>query len=361
MISTERKWATRAYRDGDEEEIFGLWKAVYPSHPYNREQWMRWWRWMYRANPSGMGVICLAEHDGKIIGQVAEVPMMLKIGSERVLVSLGIDAMTHPEYRRHGVLAEVAKVRHAEDEKHGVRATYSFPNKLSYAATIKGGLAFDIATMQKIVRPLNWQNALRTRTNNRLSLTSGAVAGDLLGPVFFRAGKAPVLEGLTVTRVSCFDERIDDLWRRASDQYQVLVLRNKEYLNWRYAAAPERDYLIYVAERSEAVVGYLVLSRKQADQAKIGVIIDVFAESEEVTQCLISEASERCKQEKLDLIYGARIAGTSLARAYRRNGFVPVPFAEDIRVIGFSFSPNITEQLRNPKNWFLQIGDSDEA
>ena len=359
MSSTERRWSTRTYRDGDEEGIFELWKAVYPEHSYDQQQWMRWWRWMYKANPSGMGVICLAEHDGKIVGQTGEIPMMMKIGSESVLVGLGIDAMTHPEYRRKGILIELVKARRAESEKRGIRATYSFPNRLSYAAMMTRGLTFDIATMQKVVRPLNWRNTMRTRTNNRLLLTVGRVAGGLLGTVFFRAGKVPVLEGLTVARVSFFDERVNGLWRRISDQYQVMVLRSQEYLNWRYVAAPDRDYLIYVAERSGAVVGYLVLSRKQVDQAKMGIIVDVFAESEKVTRCLISEAVERCRQEKVDLLYSARIAGTSLARAYRRNGFLPVLFARGIRLIGRSNSPSIAGKMRDSKNWFLQMGDSD--
>ena len=221
--------------------------------------------------------------------------------------------------------------------------------------------AFDIATMQKVVKPLNWRNAMRTQTKNRLLVTIGAAAGGLLDAMFFRARKPPVPEGLTIAQVPSFDERIDELWRRVSSQYQVVVVRNKEYLNWRYVAVPDTDYLICLAERAEAVVGYLVLSRKQVDRARIGIILDVFAESEEIAQCLVSEALTRCRQDKLDLLYGARMAGTSLARTFRRSGFVPVPFVKAIRVTGRSVSPGIAGQLQNPKNWFLQIGDSDET
>jgi N-acetylglutamate synthase-like GNAT family acetyltransferase len=361
MRAAERKWSIRPYENGDEEGIFALWKAVYPEHPYDREQWMRRWQWMYRANPSGVGVVCLAEHDGRIVGQAAEVPMTMKIGSESVLASLGLDAMTHPDYRHQGMYAALVKARRAESKARGILATYSFPNAVSYIVGQKLE-ACEIAKMQKVVRPLNWWNALRIQTKNRALLTIGGVAGGLLDTLFFRSRKTPIPKGLTIAQVPCFDERIDELWEKVSDQYQIMVMRNKQYLDWRYVTAPDRDYLIYVAERSEAVVGYLVLSRKQVDRAEIGIIIDVFTESEEVAERLISEAVERCRQEKVDLLYGARMQSGSLAKAFRKNRFLSAPFLKEKRLMGYLHSPSIDSRfLQDQNNWFIQIGDSDEA
>lgn len=361
MSKTSPKWFTRAYREGDEEGIFDLWKAVYPENPYDRRQWMRWWQWMYRVNPMGMGVICVAEHDGRIVGHAAEVPLAMKVGGENIPVGLGIDAMTHPEYRRQGMYLAVVKARRALGEARGIRATYAFPNKLSYPGQTNELGAFDIATMQKVIRPLNWRNAVKTQTRNRLVVAISPVAGALLDATFFKPGKASSVKGLNIVQVPRFDERIDSLWRRASSQYQVLVVRNRDYLNWRYVAVPDADYLICIAEREGLIAGYLVISRKQLGQARIGVILDIFSESEQVAQCLIADAMTRCRQERLDLLYGARVAGTPLARAFRRNGFLPALFVKAIRVTGRSVSPDITSQLQNPKNWFLQIGDSDET
>jgi GNAT superfamily N-acetyltransferase len=363
MSDTEQKWSIRPYRDGDEDGILELWKAVYPEHTYDREQWMKWWQWMYRANPNGMGVIFLAEQEGRIIGHTAEIPVMMKIGSGSVLVGISLDAMTHPDYRRQGTFVALVKARSVESEKRGIRATYGFRNKFSYpypALADKVGM-FDGATMQKVLRPLDWKNALRTQTQNRFLLTIGSATGGLLSTVFFRARNKPLSKGLTVAQEPHFDDRINDLWRRVSSQYQAIVSRNMEYLNWRYVAVPHRDYSIYLASRSETVAGYLVVGRREADSARIAIIVDVLAESEEVAECLISKAVEHCRLDKRDLIWSARIAGTSLARAYRRNGFVSVPFAKSIGIKGRSSSPSIARQMQNPKNWFLQMGDSDEA
>jgi hypothetical protein len=81
-----------------------------------------------------------------------------------------------------------------------------------------------------------------------------------------------------------------------------------------------------------------------------------------VTQHLISAAVERCRREKGALLWTARIAGTSLAAAYRREGFLSPPFSKkSIAISVRSDSPSIAQQLHDPQNWFIQMGDSDEV
>ena len=60
----ERVWSIRAYKKGDEDDIFELTKAVHPEQEYDWKKWMRWWRWMYIDNPAGDSRIWVADHDG---------------------------------------------------------------------------------------------------------------------------------------------------------------------------------------------------------------------------------------------------------------------------------------------------------
>ena len=54
------------------------------------------------------------------------------------------------------------------------------------------------------------------------------------------------------------------------------------------------------------------------------------------------------------------IANEQHLKAVRRNGFMSVPFAKGIRFCAYSSSPHISKDfLKNPRNWFVQIGDSD--
>ena len=363
MSGTPRKWIARPYRDGDEEGILELWKAVYPDRRYVREDWLAWWRWMYRDNPAGRGVIALADHDGKIIAHTAEIPMMMKIGDADVLAAIGLDAMTHPDYRRQGTYAATVELRRQESQKRGIRAEYAFRSKYSYAYPGLSGKVgmFDAATLPKVFRPLDWRATLKTQTGNKLVLAFGPTAGGLAAAVALRPAGTRLPEGMTLSQADRFDERFDQLWSRVSVRYRAALSRKKEYLNWRYVAVPDRHYTILTSGRPDTISGYVVFSCADADGTVTGLIAEVVAESQSVEECLIRAAVQRCREGKAALVWGARLAGTPLAAAYKRQGFIAAPRSKTKLVTACAFSPELDAELRKPDAWFLQMGDSDEA
>ncbi len=363
MSVAPRKWIARPYRDGDEEGILELWRAVYPDRKYVREDWLAWWRWMYRDNPAGMGVIALADHDGRIIAHTAEIPMMMKIGEGEALAAIGLDAMTHPGYRRQGTYAATVELRRQESQKRGIRAEYAFRSKYSYAYPGLSGKVgmFDAATLPKVFRPLDWAATLKTQTGNKLVLALGPAAGGLLTSVALRPAKARLPDGMTLSEVDRFDDRFDQLWARVSPRYRSAVSRKKDYLNWRYVAVPDRHYTILTARDASAVSGYAVFSCADADGTITGLIAEVVAETRPVEECLIEASVQRCREAKAALVWAARLASTSLAKAYRRQGFIAAPRSKTKLVTACAFSPELTAEMQKPGAWFLQMGDSDEA
>lgn len=363
VSTSAANWVARPYREGDEEGILDLWRAVYPERTYVREEWLKWWRWMYRDNPRGMGVIMLAEAQGKIVSHAAEIPVKMKIGSEEVLTAIALDAMTHPDFRRHGVLAVLVKMRREEGERRGVRATYGFRNKYSYPYPNLATrlVMFDGATIEKVLLPVDWRAALRTQTGNGLALALGPVAGRLADAVVFRPRKARCPEGLSIEQIEQFDDRAGRLWARVSQRYRAIVVRDQKYLNWRYVDVPDRHYTRLVAGRADDIAGFVVFSCAVVEGTRTGCIVDVVAESGEVAECLIAAAAGRCREMKAALIWSARIAGTPLAGAFRRQGFITAPRSRSIVVKGWTNSPELAAELREAGHWFLQMGDSDEA
>jgi GNAT superfamily N-acetyltransferase len=356
----ERKWSIREYKEGDEEGILELCKAVYPSRSYDREQWMRWWHWMYKENPVGLGKIWVADDNGKIVGHHPLVFMMLKAGNQLVKASYMIDRMTHPDYRHQGMASKVQKRALNEAEREGVWVSLGTPNEAAYLVDRKTGY-LGVARKQIVLKPLNWGNSLKMRTSNRFLIILGAVLGKLLTKIMFGGKRAPVIQGLTIAQVPSFDERINELWARVSDRYKIIVLRDKENLNWRYCTVPDVNYSIYTAEKAGGICGYIVFRCMQEGHTKTGVIFDILAESEPIFHCLISKAVEQCQREKVDAIYGIMIVDKTLIRAFEKNGFICLPFLRNGWFELYSSSPPVSKAfLREPKNWFVQIGDSDK-
>lgn len=360
-MTMKRKWSMRVYNEGDEEGILELWKAVHPEREYDREKWLRWWRWMYKENPAGEGRIWLAEHGDKIVGQYAIMPVNVKIGNKIVFSSQSLDTMTHPDYRRQKVFETLAKRVYDEAANDGIHIVYGFPNKFSYPGFIKKLSWFDIAPLQIMLKPFNWRSAIRLKVKNKfLQKVLALGAGLVFNKIFFRTQQPPFAEGLAINQVSSFDDRINDFWAKVSSQHQIMVVRNKDYLNWRYST-PEANYSIFVAEKSGEIRGYLVLEHKLQGVTKVSYIFDLIAQSEEIMHCLVSKAMDDCQQKKVDLILYSLIANKTYRRILKRSGFISLPFLKGARFCAY-VSPQFTpleESLRNPQNWLVEPGDSD--
>jgi GNAT superfamily N-acetyltransferase len=106
---SQQNWIPRPYKEGDEEGIFELRKAVFPDWEDDHDAWMRRWHWLYRENPASYSVIMVAEHGGRIVGHSAIIPIRAKVGGTIEHIRLSSDAMTHPEYRRQGILTTLSK------------------------------------------------------------------------------------------------------------------------------------------------------------------------------------------------------------------------------------------------------------
>ena len=355
----QHKWIPRPYREGDEEGIFELFKAVYPERKFEHDSWMRWWHWMYQENPAGRGIIWLAEDDGKIVGHDANIPVLMKMGDGLATAGYGVDSMTHPNYRRQGIWNALNDNKEVDLKKAHICMDYSFPRRLSRRIGIRNFGSMNIAPAQTLVKPFKWRNTLRYKLKNEFAITLASVIGYSIQRVIWRPASPPRVEGLKVTKVSQFDDRIDRFWNKASNQYQILPVRQKDYLNCRYVTIPDIDYSIYIAEKDNVVCGYTVLRTLVWGNVRIGVIFDLLSESVNVSRHLLWSALEQLNRENVDVVYCRLIANKTYFKAYRKSGFIRIPFVHD-RLLLAPADPNLSRDfLKEPTHWYSQLGDSD--
>lgn len=358
----ERTWTMRAYEVGAENEMFELDKVVSGEAMPNRERWMEGWRWMFVDNPAGNSIIWLAEHNGKLVGQYPLVMEDMKIGREIAKGSQIADTMTHPEYRRQGIASILGEKALSQLRKKKVFLAFGFPTPQVYPIHIKSGW-FDVCPFQVMVKPLNLRNILRSHLSlNKLLLHILTVGGNLILKTLFRTKKPPQVNELMITRISHFDDRFDNLWERVSNDYSIIVARNKRYLNWRYIITPNIDYTVYAAEIRAEVYGYVVLGNYNDYEKKdlrIGCIYDIIAAlgDEDVLHHLISKAIDYFKEEKVDAVFSQTVANRIYRKVLLKNGFVPYLRSKS-RFIAYNASLSVpNEFLKDFKNWFIQLGD----
>lgn len=353
-------WTHRIYKEGDEQNIFDLVKAVWGEQVPDKEQWIKGWKWMFTENPAGSPIIWLAEHDGKLVGEYPLVMADMKIGNKIVKVAQIADTMTHPEYRRQGIAFTLGREALTQLRRQGAYLAFGFPTDDAYPLHIKSGW-LDICAVPVMLKPLNLRNVLKEYlTRNMLLLGIPYIIAKLTLKTIFRAKKIPKNNRLIINRISYFDDRFNDFWEQISNDYNIIMVRNKNYLNWRYVDVPNMEYTIYVAEKDDEVCGYMVLSRKYQHQLIFGQILDIIAidpqHQQNVVQCLISKAVEHFEREKVDAVFSRIVTGRYF-HSFLKTSFVPYIWSKN-RFIIYNASPYLSvELLKNPKNWFIQLGD----
>ena len=358
-MNNQVKYIIRTYQEGDEDQLFELRKAVFPDRQLIWENWLKSWRWKYQECPWGSRT-WLADDNGRIASQHSVWIMNLKVGDDVIKVAQLVDAATRPDYRRKGIWLNLLTNGISECENTSIPVTIAFPNEASYSVEINTGF-FDVPGMQKIIRIYRWDSALKKVFSNKLLLKLLGFGGKVISSIFFHVRKAPHIEGLVVSRVSSFDERIDRLWDKVCSQFPIMMVRSKDYLNWRYVAVPDVDYSIFIAERSDEVCGYLVQNYRQNKQQKVAVIYDILAESQEVAQNLISAATEQSYRDGNDYTYWVGNTSKVYLKAFRKAGFFRQFRAKPGKFLVYSNNQEISKDfLSDHQNWLIQIGDSDQ-
>lgn len=352
-------WSVRVYEESDENEIFELTKVVWEEQVPEKERWLKGWRWMHIDNPAGISRMWLAEIDSKLIGQYPLILEDMKAGREIIKGAQIVDTMTHPEYRRHRIAYTLGKKALSELEKENIHLVYGFPNQQAYPLHITSG-GLDVCSFQVMIKPLNLRNILRKRfVRNRLLLNIFTAGGNLIIRALFRSQKVPDKDISKVSKISHFDDRINEFWNTISSDYNIIRIRDKKYLNWRYVDAPNADYTIYVAEESGKICGYIILGCKDASGLIFGYVYDIITPTsrEDIIQCLIAKAVEYFMDAEVDVILSQMVPNKIYHKALLKNGFIPRYMSKG-RFIAYNASTKLSKAyLKNPKNWFIQMGD----
>lgn len=357
-----KKWSIRAYEKGEEYEIFELMKATYPEREYEYGKWLEWWNWKYWNNPFGTSRIWVADHDSKIVGMRSVILQNMKIADEIVVGSQNTDLMTHPDYRRQGIFSAVEKKSFSQLKDEEICITYSFPSKMSYPGYVKSGFFFDICDLQTPIMPLNLKNLIEKRVKNGFMSNICSILGTTFISAFYRVKEPPKINDLTFSQVKSFDDRINDFWIETAKDHKIITVRDKKYLNWRYVNVPDVNYTIYLAEKDGEITGYVVLRCVETQGLILGCIFDIMTlpDHDNVNYCLISKAIEYFEKERVDIIYCKMVVNKQLRRFFRKSGFIyPIFLFKNKFIVRINSQKISKAYLTDPKNWFVQLGDSD--
>jgi hypothetical protein len=229
-------YTIRPYRPGDEREILELFRRS-----FHVERALAHWSWKYESNPEGARHVSLArDPSGRLVGQYCAYPVRLHRDGRMHRVHQVGDTMTAPEARAVGrgptsILARAARHFYATFCRGSVLFNYGFNTGNIQRFSIRFVGATKVEEVPFRVRDLDrWPLRPRRR---------------LFG------GFRPVL--------SPAPAELDALWRRSHRDYGALVVRDAEYLRWRYLDCPDQDYTLLGIEGRRRLAAWGVFSRRE--------------------------------------------------------------------------------------------------
>jgi hypothetical protein len=354
-----QEWSIRAYEDGDENSILELQGAIH-GEVENRDEWLRRWNWKFKNNPAGGSLIWVAKSNDKVVAQYAVTLVKMKVDNQIITASQSVDTMTHPDYQGRGIFLALTQEVFKEASKKGVNIIFGFPNKL---ASWHDKYWLKVGVLCTMIKPLNLDNIFKQYISNRMIRKLCILPAKLVVALLFRAGNPRRLDDVEIAQVKSFDERINGLWEKISKDYKMLVVRDREYLNWRYVNIPNGDYEIFLAEKGEQAFGYMILRCVSQRGLRVGYILDLAVPSREqaIARSLIRKAVKVLKEKKADLILFPLIANRALNKTVRKNGFFSLRFiSKKLPFVVRANTPRISDFfLKEPGYWFVQMGDSD--
>ncbi len=308
----------RPYQAGDEQAICALFETVFgQAMPLDA------WHWRFAANPTYRTSIELAWDDDALLGQYAVSPVLLQLNGQELLTGLSVGTMTHPAARGRGVFSALATSLYPRLAADDLALLWGFTKRSIHATRVRDLEWFDIYEVPTFSKTLD------------------------------RLPQLPPPD-LRVTPLDGFDARFDRLWERVRRQQQIIVRRDRRYLNWRYGAQAPNAYRLLGYCRDEELLGYAVFKRYQ-DSIDL---VDLLCVDDEVGLNLVAAVARQAAADGLQAISMWLNVHSSLHRHLEKWGFantVPITY-----FLARILRPDLIDPaVAQFKGWHLMMGDCD--
>jgi GNAT superfamily N-acetyltransferase len=327
--------------------------------------------WQYKNNPTGC-IISVAWCDGKIVGVFPTTSLRIKVGNLTVYGVEGTDTVVDPSYRRKGIFVSMGASLRKVAKDHNIGLFFAFPREASYKGVLKFG-GFDICEALLFARFSNLHNAssllsLRFKSlylRRRIPKYIMSLLVLLLSTLRWSPSilKVPMYKendaSIRLREIRVFDKEFEDFWKEVSRGYSMIIVRDQDYLNWRFVERPAAGYRVFKCERNGKVIGYVTLTSKSSGVHRLGYIVDLLCPANDtaVFERLVSFAINFFKTEHADLIVCLVTKHGAYSQLLKQLGFFHVSSA---KVVGEAYNSLVLREVRrNGSRWYLTLSDTD--
>lgn len=311
-------------------------------------------RWRYLESPTRRMVVHIAvdTRNDCTAAAYCVFPVQVQLHGRSVLAAQSLDTVTDHRYRGLGLFKTLARSVYEACRQQDVRFVYGFPNDQSGPGFF-GRLGWEQHDpVPFMVRPIRMSYFFR-----RLGLQS-------LGRVRprHRSKSRSLLASFDCRPVSDLSLQVESLWERIAPTISVGVVRNLEYLRWRYIRNPSFQYEIRELYDRDQLVALGVYRVAEKHGGRIGYLMELLVKPgyESTRGPFARRLVQEMSEDGAEIALAWQIETGPYRAALWSAGFVPLP--ERARPIHLHFGWVPTgerERGMHRSDWFLSYSDSD--
>ena len=356
----------RSYAEGDENSIAELLHNNFPNAlPSDsiRETWM----WQFKKEGSRNSGVAVAELNGQIVAQYAVMGFPMNCQGQQIDGAISTATVTDEAVRGQGLFTKLAGKVYADTEKDGCKLIFGFPNSQSIQGFIRKLDWFEIGPFPLHLKLVNSSPFFeRVIGINPLSGATAWFCNAAMRLFFLRDTQVKKDNSLEIRHIQEIPGNIDQLWKEGFIKDRIAIVRDKQYLEWRYLRKPFFKYKIYAAfDSSGELVGQFVTYTSEKFGLKIIYVMEMMAarDSRDVYRKMLSQLDELAKELAVDAISLLVMRNNPNYFFFVKNGFLPVPsrfHPQDIYFAARINSEDIDSVfVKNHANWYISWGDLD--
>jgi GNAT superfamily N-acetyltransferase len=342
------EYSVRPYMLEDRPSLEELYRAVY-GEVWRDKSNLEWT--IDRPLKEGGAIVVMQNGTVASAQPYCDMELHTPWGPDRA--TLFMDLATHPDHRRRGLFRRVVIAARDAAFQRGASIILTTPNRISSHGFQMMPDWRRLCGLDCLIFPLGSGDCIQDS-----GLISGLARLALAAGALFCGRSIKPEKDTNVLWSPGIDA--DELWERASKEGDILVKRDRAFLEWRFRS----NYQLFLARDSRRPAAYAAVRVVSRAGLKVGMVMDcVAADDGESAVRLMRSVMARLKEQGVSIAAGFFLRGSSFWNWARRAGFMRLPrfFSPRDYPVYVSVRPGNRhgDDLLNSTLWQFSLADSD--
>ncbi len=322
-------------------------------------------KWMFDENPynpNGENMMYVLKDGDKIIGADGLIPFELYVRGKVLLAAHSVKSMTHPEFKRQGIFRTMTDNSVESGRQGGVDVIIGLANVNSYPAYEKFGWP-TLFEKEVYIRPINIKKNLLPRVKIGFLASLGNTMYKLYDGTRMSFKNESSKLNATVKEFDFVPESINEYWEKYKDEYNVAIVRDYKYLNYRYNKRPDVKYKTLLIDSDNEKIGFVILRVTTVGQSTIVSVAENFTSPN--NERYISTLAEAVVSFSRKINAAYAVVGTGLHGKYKEvfldYGFIKnkKPLLNNMMIAKTLTDKTSDDELTGHEKWHITQGDGE--